>query len=155
MPNLIGFLLCSRRRIKIIFRGKHIVDKFRLFLWALLDSIPRTFMRLLPLGVVNTIKSVKYILCHGANVNTSLGIFRCVDEESLIILSDEFEPWIWNHFKIPKNGIFIDVGAHIGKYAIAMAKVIGDKGLVIAVEPHPENFSVLTENISLNHFEEC
>lgn len=45
--------------------------------------------------------------------------------------------------------VFVDVGAHIGKYAINIAKLV-DK--VIAIEPDPYNFTVLKMNIILNGF---
>lgn len=46
---------------------------------------------------------------------------------------------------------FIDVGAHIGKYTIPIAK----KGAnVIAVEPDPENFRYLRYNVVLNRVSE-
>jgi hypothetical protein len=34
-----------------------------------------------------------------------------------------------------KEGVFVDVGVHVDKYAIPMAKIMGPEGLVIAVEP--------------------
>lgn len=49
--------------------------------------------------------------------------------------------------------IFLDVGANIGFYSIAIAQKIKDsdgKGRVIAFEPHPRNFERLKQNIQLN-----
>jgi FkbM family methyltransferase len=43
--------------------------------------------------------------------------------------------------------VFIDVGAHIGKYAIALADLAD---LVIALEPDPRNHPTLNYNIQLN-----
>ena len=37
----------------------------------------------------------------------------------------------------PDGGVFIDVGANVGTYALTLAKSVGSKGTVIAVEPHP------------------
>ena len=46
------------------------------------------------------------------------------------------------------NGIFIDIGAHIGKYSILMAK----NGMkVIAFEPDLGSFKILKKNIALNN----
>src|SRR5919108_1690460 len=51
----------------------------------------------------------------------------------------------------PKEGdIVIDVGAHMGRYAITSSKYVGPHGQVIAVEAHPYNFKILQRNISLN-----
>ena len=50
-------------------------------------------------------------------------------------------------FNVP-DGVFIDIGAHIGKHAIYSA--VNRARLVMAIEPCKENFSVLKTNISLN-----
>lgn len=46
-----------------------------------------------------------------------------------------------------RAGVFIDVGAHCGSYAIC-----NESGFdrIIAVEPHPDNFQALTRNIELS-----
>jgi FkbM family methyltransferase len=75
--------------------------------------------------------------------------FRCVDSESMIIISTKFEEDIRRYFNLCK-GVFVDVGAHKGKYTVTTSKSIGDEGLVIAVEPHPENYKILMENVRLN-----
>lgn len=49
-----------------------------------------------------------------------------------------------------KEGVFIDVGANIGKYTMYLARKLGKVGKVISIEPEPSNFSVLKKNISLN-----
>src|SRR5215475_15788350 len=37
----------------------------------------------------------------------------------------------------PEGGVFVDVGANVGTYALALARQVGVAGRVIAVEPHP------------------
>ena len=37
----------------------------------------------------------------------------------------------------PKGGVFVDVGANAGTYALPMARHVGPDGRVVAVEPHP------------------
>ncbi|MFQ5970270.1 MAG: FkbM family methyltransferase [Nitrososphaerales archaeon] len=57
---------------------------------------------------------------------------------------------IIEHF-CPKEGdVFLDIGAHIGRYTIIGSKRIGENGKVVAVEPHPGNFEMLNRNIKLN-----
>jgi FkbM family methyltransferase len=48
----------------------------------------------------------------------------------------------------PRN--FIDVGANIGYFTCLMGKLAGTTGTVVAVEPEPQNFSLLRENTALN-----
>lgn len=59
--------------------------------------------------------------------------------------------------KINFDEIFIDVGANIGFYSVAIAKKIKEnngKGKVIAFEPHPGNFQRLKNNVELNALSE-
>ncbi len=51
-----------------------------------------------------------------------------------------------------EEGTFIDVGANIGRYSIALAK--RPKVHVIAFEPDPSNFDALKRNILLNNLQE-
>jgi len=37
----------------------------------------------------------------------------------------------------PGGGVFVDVGANVGTYTLALARHVGPRGFVIAVEPHP------------------
>jgi FkbM family methyltransferase len=35
------------------------------------------------------------------------------------------------------GGVFVDIGANVGTYALALARNVGERGMVIAIEPHP------------------
>jgi FkbM family methyltransferase len=48
----------------------------------------------------------------------------------------------------PKGGVFVDVGANAGTYALPLARHVGPKGQVIAVEPHPVMVARLAFNQS-------
>jgi FkbM family methyltransferase len=41
----------------------------------------------------------------------------------------------------------VDVGAHVGYFAILAARIVGSRGGVVAVEPDPLNFSLLRANV--------
>jgi FkbM family methyltransferase len=47
--------------------------------------------------------------------------------------------------------VAINVGAHHGYYALLLSRLVGSAGRVIAFEPMPSNFQILSDNISLNH----
>jgi FkbM family methyltransferase len=47
--------------------------------------------------------------------------------------------------------VAIDVGAHLGYYALILSQIVGSNGRVIAFEPIPSNFRILSDNIRLNH----
>ncbi len=44
------------------------------------------------------------------------------------------------------GGVFVDIGANVGTYALALAKTVGNNGTVIAVEPHPVAYARLAFN---------
>jgi FkbM family methyltransferase len=52
--------------------------------------------------------------------------------------------------RIRDDFVFIDVGANIGGYTLAIAALAGPSAEVIAVEPHPEIFDRLVYNIEQN-----
>jgi len=47
---------------------------------------------------------------------------------------------------LPAGGVFVDVGANVGTYALALARHVGANGRVIAVEPHPMTHARLRFN---------
>jgi FkbM family methyltransferase len=52
---------------------------------------------------------------------------------------------------LPAGGVFVDVGANVGTYALVMARHVGERGKVIAVEPHPVARARLVFNAAANH----
>ena len=53
-------------------------------------------------------------------------------------------------FPIKPGDIVLDVGASIGWYSCAVAKMAGDNGKILAIEPNPGNFALLNKNVILN-----
>jgi FkbM family methyltransferase len=138
-----------KKRAKAIAQGEDLKDRIRLFAWTMLDSTPRTILRAIPL-LKPLLQVLKDQLVGGVTIIVGKYRFHLVDSESIFILQPEFEEWMWKYLKVPRGGVFVDVGAHVGKYAIPMAKLVGPGGLVIAVEPHPDNYKQLVENVKLN-----
>jgi FkbM family methyltransferase len=52
----------------------------------------------------------------------------------------------------PSGGVFVDVGANVGTYAMVLARHVGANGRVIAVEPHPVTFARLSFNNAASGF---
>jgi FkbM family methyltransferase len=48
----------------------------------------------------------------------------------------------------PAGGVFVDVGANVGTYALVLARHVGAGGKVIAIEPHPVTHARLAFNNS-------
>lgn len=51
---------------------------------------------------------------------------------------------------LKEGDVFFDVGAHCGLYTIIASKRVGAKGMVVSIEPNPENISYLIKNIKMN-----
>jgi FkbM family methyltransferase len=52
----------------------------------------------------------------------------------------------------PVGGVFVDVGANVGTYAMVLARHIGTGGKVIAIEPHPATHARLAFNRTASGF---
>jgi FkbM family methyltransferase len=64
------------------------------------------------------------------------------------VYEKEETAFIKSHLK--KDSLFIDIGANIGYYTALAMPVIGENGLIIALEPDPESYSYLTKTIKAN-----
>lgn len=49
--------------------------------------------------------------------------------------------------------VFVDVGAHVGYYALLASRAVGPKGHVLALEAAPDNARLLRRNVAANHAE--
>jgi FkbM family methyltransferase len=52
----------------------------------------------------------------------------------------------------PDRGVFVDVGANVGTYAMVLARHVGAGGKVIAIEPHPITHARLAFNRTASNF---
>lgn len=85
--------------------------------------------------------------------HTKDGVFLCRKfTNDFEILSPAYEEPLRPFFCL-REGVFVDVGAHVGKYTVMVGRLLGNNGRVIAIEPHPRNFHGLLQNIYLNHLE--
>ena len=54
--------------------------------------------------------------------------------------------------RTPAAGVFVDVGANVGTYAMVLARHVGPGGKVIAIEPHPITHARLAFNRAASGF---
>ena len=54
--------------------------------------------------------------------------------------------------RTPAGGVFVDVGANVGTYAMALARHVGQSGRVVAIEPHPVTHARLAFNRAASGF---
>ncbi len=100
----------------------------------------------------NRFRSVGYLIPGRSKLTVSIaGILakirpRTSDLDAFaLVLEPQTAAW----FKVERGNVFVDIGAHIGRYTLMAAR---HASKVIAVEPEPSNFLLLEENIALNGF---
>jgi FkbM family methyltransferase len=143
-----GFLKSTRDRALMVLLGYSLRDKLRVFCSISLDLIPR---RLKSHALYPRLRGlVEGLLIKGARVSRDGVRYVLVDYESLYIISSlKFESEVIRHLRVGEGEVFVDVGAHIGKYALKIAKTVRNS-LVVAVEPNPKNFEALRRGVELN-----
>jgi len=75
--------------------------------------------------------------------------YRFISYDELSILT-YLEPWMDKYLRVKNGEVFIDVGAHVGKYALKVAKA-NPTSLVIAIEPGKLQFNALIDSIRKNN----
>jgi len=75
--------------------------------------------------------------------------FRESDDEGVI--QEVFEEDVYRVNEVPKGGLVIDFGAHIGTLTLRCVKE--RDCFVYAYEPNPHSYNLLVENVKLNHLE--
>jgi FkbM family methyltransferase len=150
MPTVRGFLKGNTKRFGRIRIGSGFTAYSRLFLMAVLESVPATIRGRISL-LDAKLYDLRERLSRSITVRVGDVVYAVRGFEDLQVLNPDFEAFMSAWFQPKKGDVFIDIGSHVGKYAVSTAKAVGDEGLVIAVEPHPETFKALTRNAELNH----
>jgi len=136
--------------VKTIRAGIRSRDKLRILVSLLLSRTrSEVALRAVLPKLVNSISEVMDAVIKGVHVNVDGVKYVLVDEESPGIVSNEYEDWIWRRLNVKDEEVFLDVGAHIGKYALRIAKTV-KTSKVVAVEANPENFNALRTGVKLN-----
>jgi len=81
------------------------------------------------------------------HMNMRLDPVDDVDRNILIDGEWERETWHGLYEHVPRGGVFVDVGAHIGYYSLKAASMVGPGGRVLAIEPNPDTVRRLRANI--------
>ncbi len=66
----------------------------------------------------------------------------------LLTNKHETETRIQLQKRVKSGMVVLDVGAHVGYYTRLCASLVGNTGQVIAFEPHPRTFQVLSKNVA-------
>jgi len=134
-----------------IWLGYGLRDKLNILGMAVLQLVP-VIIRERFSALDEKIEEITERLLRGTVVKIDDIKYAILDRESFLIVSPEyyevrFMP-IW--FKPRRGDVLVDIGAHIGKYTVTAAKLVGNEGMVVAIEPCPVNYHTLLRNIGFN-----
>lgn len=73
----------------------------------------------------------------------------CIRAPTSLVANIMDEIHVINQLKLKRGWCFIDVGAYVGSYSVLASRMVGEKGVVIAVEPSPYNFKALLLNTKI------
>ncbi|MBA3994176.1 MAG: hypothetical protein C0469_11665 [Cyanobacteria bacterium DS2.3.42] len=96
-------------------------------------------------------------LVREAIARTPEGVF-CFDvRDNVVGCSIAYGSWepvetAWIKSILTPGDTVVDVGANLGWYTVVMARHVGREGRVIAFEPDPRNFELLSRNVKENDF---
>jgi FkbM family methyltransferase len=109
------------------------------------------------INVASVTRPYRYLGDRMALINLRDGTPFVVDTQSLdislsLITHGFWEDWIEPHVvgALQPGMTFVDIGANIGYYTVLGAKAVGAAGQVIAFEPNPRAYQILTTNLFIN-----
>lgn len=121
---------------------------------SVLNSLPLTrykiFIARILYRCLSAVGTKKMRLTERGGVKYELDLGEGIDLN--IFLFGSFQKHVFQnqHMSIKEGWTVIDVGANIGAMTLAFAKLVGNKGKVIAFEPTDYAYKRLLRNISLN-----
>lgn len=123
------FLTCLKAGLK----ARHIII-------AMLSKFPK-YCRLLFLSNSVKLKTCKYLIEKMGFKEDS-----AFNQDDLKTVYDFLVSlFLFKDFLPQNNWIIIDAGANLGTYTNACLQFVGKKGKIIAIEPDPQNFNILSE----------
>jgi FkbM family methyltransferase len=131
----------------IVMQGYSLSDKLILFSYFL--KIPAIVVKSLATGKsFRELEEKNKRLRGNVTISNRFGRFYCGNNIlTVYTVNKNNEKNLYHHVDLI-NGIFIDVGAHAGKYSIPAAN--NPEVTVVALEPDPFNFGLLRKNVELN-----
>ena len=142
LMNIRVVLLTTRYVVGVFGKLVYLHCAIFLFLFGFMESRQRS--------AYQRTKRLTDKIAQKLSVNVHAVKFRPIDFLSILVVAPVFEDWAWRYLKLKRGDIFVDVGAHIGKYTCTIARLVGNRGRVVAVEAHPKNYEWLVGNIDLN-----
>ena len=151
-PSFRGFLSSLAARLKLVRYASKLKDKLGFLLWVVLSLQPKTIASRLPQGLRGKRRALLSALFFKLTFKVDGVDYAPLSFDNLGLILPESESWMWRFLKPRKGNVVLDVGAHVGKYALRLSREVGEEGLVIALEPHPETFKALARGAALSPF---
>jgi len=129
------FGMIKKVNLRLIWRGYKIKDKLKVIV---------SFFFLGPMRKMRITKKELLI-----TMKTEDGLLICGDK-SINVANENYEKPIRKFFDI-REGVFIDIGANLGKYTLLMAKRLKNKGSVVSIEPEAHTIEILKKNVEINN----
>lgn len=156
LEKIQGFFVGIIERVQIVSLARvRVRDKLRILGIAILQLVTKTIRKQFS-SLDKKIKVITEKLWRGTVIEIDGIKYTLLDFESFEIVSSvlaKFESVMSMWLTPRRREVLVDIGAHIGKYTLTAAKVVGNEGMVVAIEPHPVNYQVLQRNIGLNNLE--
>jgi FkbM family methyltransferase len=125
-----------------------LADKVKMTRWSKLQKLARLPLKVLFSKWVEQVKSNRLVTADtfwGGKMNVILPeivsshIYRYgfFDEEVCYYMIQSLED----------GGTFIDIGSHFGSFSLLASKLAGPQGRVIAIDPTPSTYKLMTENL--------
>ncbi len=134
--------------LKVFTEGKNTKDKILLIPSSILRVILFS-IRFIILFVIFRVEQLSYRCIPEVIIENRLGLFKCRGHSSDIsIVAEANEKEFTKYLLSKRPNVFVDIGANVGRYTIAMAKVSNS---VVSIECDHENYEALLKNIELNN----
>jgi FkbM family methyltransferase len=145
---------------KVAMRGLRAFRSIAIYMFKPLGAQKRVVFDVFLYGFVrplwNLLPNLSNFTIVATMGNNKIRFRPLVMHDFLFVLANanqNHEPLVQKVFQPKPSEVVIDVGAHIGLYTLRAAREVGANGRVIAVEPDPQSFLILKDNIALNHLD--
>jgi len=140
-----------RLALAAVRRGEHPRDKLAIaYVLVLYPLFPLArFLRKLGLHLPGPGWLVREYRCGSEGF-----IYRCPGDGPYFLFCDpRHDPGVRDIVNRLNEGIFVDVGSHVGFFSLPAARKLAGRGGVVAIEPHPIRFEFLRDNVCRNRLD--
>lgn len=131
---------------RALYRSEGVLVLLYILIGYLWKECVWLFVRLLSRGetIERTVCGHRmHLNLHDTGIAKELAVYRVQEPVATALLQKEIEPGMR----------VVDIGANIGYYTLLLARLVGEAGKVIAIEPVPDNANLLRINLEANGYQ--